>query len=137
MAALTGAQVEGFEKGNFIGPTVLDNVTPDMECYTCVCEQPKWQCALTVRREEIFGPVLVCLRADTLDEAIQLTNNNPYGNGCALFTRSGAAARKYQHEIDVGQVRHSVHVQALPLLRPRVLVFCPFICCLPPSNHCS
>merc|ERR1712188_152406 len=63
-----GVKVEGFEKGNFI------------------------------------GPVLVCLRADTLDEAIQLTNNNPYGNGCALFTRSGAAARKFQHEIDVGQV---------------------------------
>ncbi|EGG23429.1 methylmalonate-semialdehyde dehydrogenase [Cavenderia fasciculata] len=79
---------EQFKKGNFVGPTILTEVTPNMKCYT----------------EEIFGPVLVCLKADTLDEAIKLINNNPYGNGTAIFTSSGAAARKYQHEIDVGQV---------------------------------
>lgn len=83
-----GVKVEGFPKGNWVGPTVLAGVTPEMDCY----------------KEEIFGPVLVCLEADSLDDAIALTNNNPYGNGTAIFTRSGAAARKYQFEIQVGQV---------------------------------
>lgn len=77
-----------YAKGNFVGPTILSDVTPDMECY----------------KEEIFGPVLVCLRADTIDEAIKLVNSNQYGNGTAIFTQSGSAARKFQHEIDVGQV---------------------------------
>lgn len=60
---------------------------------------------MDVYKEEIFGPVLICLSVDTLNEAIQLINNNPYGNGTAIFTNSGAVARKYQHEIDVGQVK--------------------------------
>jgi len=81
-------QVPGFEKGNFVGPTILSDVKPNMECYT----------------DEIFGPVLVCMKAKNLDEAIDIINKNPYGNGTAIFTKSGAAARKYQHEIDVGQV---------------------------------
>merc|ERR1712100_193504 len=89
-----GASVSDYPKGNFVGPTIITNVTPDMECYT----------------EEIFGPVLVCLNADSLEEAIQLINNNPYGNGTAIFTRSGAAARKFQHEIDVGQVGINVPI---------------------------
>lgn len=55
--------------------------------------------------EEIFGPVLVVLEADSLDEAISLVNENPYGNGTAIFTTNGATARKYTHEVDVGQVR--------------------------------
>ena len=59
---------------------------------------------MTCYTEEIFGPVLVCLEVDTLEEAIQLTNSNPYGNGTAIFTTNGSAARKYQYEIDVGQV---------------------------------
>lgn len=83
-----GVKVADFPKGNFIGPTILTDVKPHMQCYT----------------EEIFGPVLVIVTVDTLDEAIKLINQNPYGNGTAIFTRSGAAARKYQHEIDVGQV---------------------------------
>ncbi|KAL6076609.1 putative methylmalonate-semialdehyde dehydrogenase [acylating], mitochondrial [Balamuthia mandrillaris] len=83
-----GIRVPGYPKGNFVGPTILTGVTPDMECY----------------KEEIFGPVLLCQEADTLDDAIQMINSNPYGNGTAIFTRNGAAARKYQHEIDVGQV---------------------------------
>jgi len=83
-----GITVPEFPKGNFVGPTVLTDVEPNMTCY----------------KEEIFGPVLLCLSVDTIDEAIQLINKNPYGNGTAIFTRSGAAARKYQHEIDVGQV---------------------------------
>ena len=53
---------------------------------------------------------MVCLKVDTLDEAIALTNANPYGNGCAIFTKSGAAARKFQHEIDVGQVGVNVPI---------------------------
>lgn len=61
---------------------------PEMKCYT----------------EEIFGPVLVVLEADTLDDAIGLVNSNPYGNGTAIFTTNGATARKYTHEVDVGQV---------------------------------
>jgi len=89
-ALLDGREIKvpEFPKGNFIGPTVLANVRPDMECY----------------KEEIFGPVLLCLSVDTLEDAIKLINSNPYGNGTAIFTRSGAAARKFQHEIDVGQV---------------------------------
>lgn len=83
-----GIKVEGFEKGNFVGPTILTDVSPAMECY----------------KEEIFGPVLVCLTVDTLDDAINVINKNPYGNGTAIFTRNGAAARKFVQKIDVGQV---------------------------------
>jgi malonate-semialdehyde dehydrogenase (acetylating)/methylmalonate-semialdehyde dehydrogenase len=86
--------VDGFPDGNFVGPTILSGVTPDMPCYS----------------EEIFGPVLCCVTVDTLDEAIELTNSNAYGNGCAIFTQSGAAARKYEHEIDCGQVGVNVPI---------------------------
>jgi malonate-semialdehyde dehydrogenase (acetylating)/methylmalonate-semialdehyde dehydrogenase len=86
--------VKGYEKGNFVGPTILSKVKPHMKCY----------------REEIFGPVLICLEADTMDEAIELINNNPYGNGTAIFTQSGASARKFQNEIDVGQVGINVPI---------------------------
>lgn len=57
-------------------------------------------------KEEIFGPVLVVLEVDTLDEAISIINKNPYGNGTAIFTTNGAVARKFTHEVDVGQVRN-------------------------------
>lgn len=60
---------------------------------------------MTCYREEIFGPVLIVLQADNLDQAISLVNGNPYGNGTAIFTSNGATARKYTHEVDVGQVR--------------------------------
>jgi len=80
--------VPGYETGNFIGPTVITGVESGMKCYD----------------QEIFGPVLLCKSVDTLDEAIKFTNANPYGNGTAVFTNSGAAARKFQQEIDVGQV---------------------------------
>ena len=83
-----GLTVEGFEKGNFIGPTIFDNVTNDMQIY----------------KEEIFGPVLCIMRADSLDEAIELLNANPHGNGTAIFTQSGAAAHKFQQDIEVGQI---------------------------------
>lgn len=83
-----GVQVPGYEQGNFVGPTLFSGVTTDMQIYT----------------QEIFGPVLITLEVDTLDDAIALVNANPFGNGVGLFTQSGAAARKFQSEIDVGQV---------------------------------
>src|SRR5258706_1474735 len=81
-------KVAGYDKGNFIAPTVFSGVKPHHKVYT----------------DEIFGPVLVIVSVDTLDEAIDLINRNPYGNGTGIFTQSGAAARKFQNEIDVGQV---------------------------------
>ena len=60
---------------------------------------------MTCYKEEIFGPVLCSLEADTLDDAISLINENPYGNGTAIFTTNGASARKFTEQIDVGQVR--------------------------------
>ena len=60
---------------------------------------------MTCYKEEIFGPVLIILHADTLDDAINLINSNPYGNGTAIFTTNGATAKKFTDKIDVGQVR--------------------------------
>ena len=59
---------------------------------------------MDIYQQEIFGPVLCCMHVATLDEAIALINSNPYGNGTSIFTQSGGAAHKYQHEIEVGQV---------------------------------
>lgn len=87
-------QVAGYDKGNFVGPTVFSGVTPQM----------------TIYREEIFGPVLCVVSVKTFDEAIELINANPNGNGTALFTRSGAAARHFKEEIDVGQVGINVPI---------------------------
>jgi len=87
-----------FESGNYLGATILDYVKPNMACYT----------------EEIFGPVLSIVRCATLDEAIELLNQNPYGNGCAIFTNSGPAARKFQHEIEVGQIGVNLPIPVPP-----------------------
>ncbi|POZ62939.1 CoA-acylating methylmalonate-semialdehyde dehydrogenase [Chromobacterium alticapitis] len=89
-----GVKVAGFESGNFVGPTIFSGVKPEMAIY----------------RQEIFGPVLCLMAADTLDEAIAIINANPNGNGTAVFTQSGAAARKFQEEIDVGQVGINVPI---------------------------
>ena len=78
-------QVDGYPNGNFVGPTMFSNVTTDMDIYT----------------QEIFGPALCVLEAETLEEAIAIINNNPNGNGTSLFTSSGWAARKFENEIDV------------------------------------
>jgi malonate-semialdehyde dehydrogenase (acetylating) / methylmalonate-semialdehyde dehydrogenase len=86
--------VPGYEHGNFVGPTVFGGVKAHMRIYT----------------QEIFGPVLVCMEVGTLDEAIALVNANPFGNGVALFTQSGAAARRFQSEIDAGQVGINVPI---------------------------
>ena len=89
-----GLAVAGSERGFFLGPTLFDRVAPQMQIY----------------RDEIFGPVLVVLRAATLDEAIARVNANPYGNGTAIFTRDGAAARRFQNEIEVGMVGINVPI---------------------------
>jgi malonate-semialdehyde dehydrogenase (acetylating)/methylmalonate-semialdehyde dehydrogenase len=89
--------------GNFVGATLFDRVTPDMSLY----------------REEIFGPVLSVVRAKTLEEAIGLINGNPFGNGAAIFTSSGAAARQFQREVSAGMVGVNVSV-------PVPLAFFPF-----------
>ncbi|KAM3694379.1 hypothetical protein ACJW31_07G053600 [Castanea mollissima] len=81
-------EVPGYEHGDFIGPTILSDVTANMECY----------------KEEIFGPVLICMEVDSFEEAINIVNRNKYGNGASIFTTSGVAARKCQTEIEAGQV---------------------------------
>ncbi|KAK4629389.1 Methylmalonate-semialdehyde dehydrogenase [acylating], mitochondrial [Fulvia fulva] len=89
-----GQKPEKYPNGNWVGPTIIANVTKDMTCY----------------KEEIFGPVLVCLNVQTLDEAIELINANEYGNGTAIFTSNGATAGKFQKEIEAGQVGINVPI---------------------------
>jgi malonate-semialdehyde dehydrogenase (acetylating)/methylmalonate-semialdehyde dehydrogenase len=89
-----GHKTSDNEDGFFLGASLFDHVKPDMSIY----------------KEEIFGPVLVVLRAKTLDEAIALINANPYANGTAVFTRSGGAARKFEREIEVGMVGINVPI---------------------------
>jgi malonate-semialdehyde dehydrogenase (acetylating)/methylmalonate-semialdehyde dehydrogenase len=89
-----GVKVAGFEEGFFVGPTVLDLVTTDMDVYT----------------DEIFGPVLSVLRVDTVDKAIDVGNANPYGNGTAIFTSSGEAARRFQRGVHVGMIGINVPI---------------------------
>jgi len=89
-----GASVPGFEQGNFVGPTVLSDVTADMKCY----------------KEEIFGPVLLAMKSDSLDDAVNIINNNPYGNGTAIFTTNGATARKFTNDVDIGQIGVNVPI---------------------------
>ncbi len=86
--------VPGYEAGNFVGPTIFADVKRGMDIYD----------------EEVFGPVLSVVNAATIDEAIDLINSNPNGNGTAIFTQSGAAARRFQEDIDVGQVGINVPI---------------------------
>ena len=89
-----GLVVPGHEDGFFVGPTVLDAVTSEMDVY----------------REEVFGPVLSVVRADSVDAAIALINANPYGNGTAIFTSSGEAARRFQRGVKVGMIGINVPI---------------------------
>jgi malonate-semialdehyde dehydrogenase (acetylating)/methylmalonate-semialdehyde dehydrogenase len=89
-----GLKVRGFENGYFLGTTLFDDVTPGMKIY----------------QDEIFGPVLIVLRAKTLEDAIALVNRNPYANGTAIFTESGGAARRFENEIEVGMVGVNVPI---------------------------
>lgn len=86
--------VPGYEKGNFVGPTIMKDMTTSMRCY----------------KEELFGPVLQLITVDTIDDAINLINKNPYGNGTAVFTSNGSTARKFVERIDVGQVGVNVPI---------------------------
>ncbi|MBW0117808.1 CoA-acylating methylmalonate-semialdehyde dehydrogenase [Pseudonocardia abyssalis] len=89
-----GLTVPGHEDGFFVGPTVIDRVTTEMDVYT----------------QEIFGPVLSVIRADSVDEAIAIINANPYGNGTAIFTSSGEAARRFQRGVNVGMIGINVPI---------------------------
>lgn len=83
-----GVKVPGYPKGNFVGPTIIDNVDVNSVCY----------------EEEVFGPVMQIVRADSVQSAIDLINKCRWGNGTAIFTKNGHTARKFQTEIQAGQV---------------------------------
>ena len=89
-----GHSLQGHENGFFIGPTLFDNVTPDMQSY----------------QEEIFGPVLQVVRAENLEEAASLPSRHQYGNGVAIFTRNGLAAREFASKVNVGMVGINVPI---------------------------
>ena len=90
----TCRRADGGADGFWLGPTLIDHVTPEMSVYT----------------DEIFGPVLSVLRVETYDEALELINANPYGNGTAIFTNDGGAARRFQNEVEVGMVGINVPI---------------------------
>ncbi len=87
-------QADGAADGFWLGPTLIDHVKTDMSIYT----------------DEIFGPVLSVVRVDTYDEALELINSNPYGNGTAIFTNDGGAARRFQNEVEVGMIGINVPI---------------------------
>jgi malonate-semialdehyde dehydrogenase (acetylating)/methylmalonate-semialdehyde dehydrogenase len=87
-------QVENYPLGNWVGPTLFSDIDVAMTIYT----------------DEIFGPVLLAVQVDSLQQAIELINDSPYGNGTSIFTASGGAARKFQHEVEAGQVGINVPI---------------------------
>lgn len=89
-----GVKPPKYPHGNWVAPTIISEVTPSMQCYT----------------EEVFGPVLVCLQTESLDQAIKLVNENPYGNGTAIFTSSGVSAERFRKNIQAGQVGVNVPI---------------------------
>ncbi|EXJ90480.1 methylmalonate-semialdehyde dehydrogenase (acylating) [Capronia coronata CBS 617.96] len=95
--------VDRYADGNFFGPTILSKVRTYMQCY----------------QEEIFGPVLACMEVASLDEAVEIVNENRYGNGCTLFTASPVSARAFQQSVNIGQIGINVPVLATsgPVLR--------------------
>jgi malonate-semialdehyde dehydrogenase (acetylating)/methylmalonate-semialdehyde dehydrogenase len=91
-----GRRASANSGGAFVGPTILDGVTPDME----------------IAQEEVFGPVLSVIHADSLDDAIDIVNGSRYGNGTSIFTESGAAVRRYRHDVEVGMIGVNIGVAA-------------------------
>jgi malonate-semialdehyde dehydrogenase (acetylating)/methylmalonate-semialdehyde dehydrogenase len=92
-----GRDVSGTDpEGAFLGPTILDGVTVDME----------------IAREEVFGPVLCIIRAESLDEAIEIVNSSRFGNGTSIFTESGASVRRYRHDVQAGMIGVNIGVAA-------------------------
>ena len=104
-----GVKVDGYPSGNWVGPTILE-ATTEMDCY----------------KEEIFGPVLTIIKAKDLDDAISIINKNKYGNGTAIFTQSGATARKFERNIEAGQI--GINVPIVSQINPHTLssFFSPF-----------
>ncbi len=95
--ALDGRRTDGADSnGSYVGPTILDDVTPEMD----------------VAREEVFGPVLCVIRAATLDQAIGIVNSSRFGNGTSIFTESGSSVRRYRHEVQAGMVGVNIGVAA-------------------------
>jgi len=94
-----GVKVAGYENGNFLAPTIVTGVTPSMQIY----------------KEEVFGPVLCVMEAESLDESVEIINANEYGNGAAVFTSSGHNARRFQHAVEPGQLGINV---AIPVALP-------------------
>ena len=84
------------EHSSFVGPTILTGVTPDME----------------IAQEEVFGPVLAVIHADSLEQAIEIVNSSRFGNGTSIFTESGAAVRHYRHDVEVGMIGVNIGVAA-------------------------
>jgi malonate-semialdehyde dehydrogenase (acetylating)/methylmalonate-semialdehyde dehydrogenase len=91
-----GRGVEANPDGAFVGPTILDDVSPDME----------------IAQEEVFGPVLTVIPAASLDEAIEIINRSRFGNGTSIFTESGSAVRRFRHEVEAGMVGVNIGVAA-------------------------
>jgi malonate-semialdehyde dehydrogenase (acetylating)/methylmalonate-semialdehyde dehydrogenase len=91
-----GREPEADQAGSYVGPTILDDVTPAME----------------IAHEEVFGPVLCIIRAATLDDAIEIVNSSRFGNGTSIFTESGASVRRYRHEVQAGMVGVNIGVAA-------------------------
>ena len=89
-----GLVIPGHEKGHFLGPTIVDNVPLDSELYS----------------QEVFGPVLSIVHADTYDEAIRIVNSSPFGNGAAIFTNDGGVARRFEIDVEAGMVGVNVPI---------------------------
>ncbi len=94
--ALDGRNPLGDSEGSYVGPTILDRVEPGMPIVS----------------EEVFGPVLAVVRAESLDQAIEIVNSSPFGNGVSIFTESGAAVRKFRHDVQVGMIGVNIGVAA-------------------------
>jgi malonate-semialdehyde dehydrogenase (acetylating)/methylmalonate-semialdehyde dehydrogenase len=94
--ALDGRDASGDPNGSYVGPTILDDVTPEMD----------------IAHEEVFGPVLCVISAPTLDEAIGIVNSSRFGNGTSIFTESGSSVRRYRHEVQAGMVGVNIGVAA-------------------------
>jgi malonate-semialdehyde dehydrogenase (acetylating) / methylmalonate-semialdehyde dehydrogenase len=94
--ALDGRGSEGDPNGSYVGPTILDGVTPEMD----------------IAQEEVFGPVLCVISAATLDEAIGIVNASRFGNGTSIFTESGSSVRRYRHEVQAGMIGVNIGVAA-------------------------
>jgi len=91
-----GMNVPGYEKGHFVGPTILDGCTPDM----------------TIAKDEIFGPVVSVLRMDSLDEAIEFMNSSPFGNAASIYTQNGRSARDFRYKLQAGNIGINVGIVA-------------------------